>query len=102
MIGIEVSDIYLKFPEITDEEFDDLIEFIEDNNIRYEGATDVFIDKDKEKQNLITFLKDKIKENQKLVKKSLYKLNYEKETYYKNNVMLYKEILDKIEEGNHE
>lgn len=41
-IGIEIADIYLRFPEITDEEFEDVTDFIEDNHINYEGATDVF------------------------------------------------------------
>lgn len=43
MIGIECADIYLRFPEIMKEEFDDLLEFLEDEHIRYEGATDVFM-----------------------------------------------------------
>ena len=44
MIGIECADIYLRFSEIMKEEFDDLTEFLEDEHIRYEGATDIFID----------------------------------------------------------
>ena len=41
-IGIKCADIYLRFPEIMEEEFDELIEFLNDNNIRYEGATKKF------------------------------------------------------------
>lgn len=43
-IKSETADIYLKFPEIMEEEFEDLIDFIEGSNIRYEGATDIFIE----------------------------------------------------------
>ncbi len=43
-IGIRTADIYLRFPEIMEEEADDLAEFLEDEKILYEGATDVFID----------------------------------------------------------
>lgn len=38
-IVLKCADIYLRFPEIMEEEFDDLIEFLNDNNIRCEGAT---------------------------------------------------------------
>ena len=38
-IGIKCADIYLRFPEIMEEEFDELIEFLNDNNIRCEGVT---------------------------------------------------------------
>ena len=43
-IGIRTADIYLRFPEIMEEEANDLAEFLEDENIVYEGATDVVID----------------------------------------------------------
>lgn len=43
-IGIRTADIYLRFPEIMEEEADDLAEFLEDEKILYEGATDVFMD----------------------------------------------------------
>ena len=38
-IVLKCADIYLRFPEIMEEVFDELIEFLNDNNIRYEGAT---------------------------------------------------------------
>lgn len=60
-ISIECADIYLRFPEVMEEEFDDLTEFLEDEHIRYEGATDIFIDlqnKVKKQKEVI----DKIKE----------------------------------------
>ena len=55
-IGIRTADIYLRFPEIMEEEADDLAEFLEDEKILYEGATDIFMDLQKkaellEKQN---------------------------------------------------
>ena len=61
MIGIEYADIYLRFPEIMEEEFDDLTEFLEDEHIRYEGATDIFIDlqnKVKKQKEVINKLND--------------------------------------------
>lgn len=51
-IGIVCSDIYMRFPEIMEEEFDDLLEFLEDEHIRYEGATDVFMGLQKENKHL--------------------------------------------------
>lgn len=39
-IIIETADIYLHFPE----EADDLADFLEEEHIEYEGATDIFID----------------------------------------------------------
>ena len=43
-IGIRTADIYLRFPEIMEEEANELAEFLEDEKIVYEGATDVVID----------------------------------------------------------
>ena len=47
-IILRTADIYLRFPEIMEEEAEDLAEFLEYEHIVYEGATDIFIDKDKE------------------------------------------------------
>lgn len=52
MVGISIADIYLRFPEIMEEEFEDLTEFLEDNNIRYEGATDIVLDLKSENKEL--------------------------------------------------
>ena len=41
---IETVDIYLHFPYIMEEEADDLADFLEEEHIEYEGATDIFID----------------------------------------------------------
>ena len=43
MIGIKTADIYLHFPCITGDEADELDEFLDEENIEYEGATDIFI-----------------------------------------------------------
>lgn len=43
-IIIETADIYLHFPYIIEEEADDLADFLEEEHIEYEGATDIFID----------------------------------------------------------
>ena len=40
---IETADIYLHFPYIMKEEADDLADFLEEEHIEYEGATDIFI-----------------------------------------------------------
>ena len=42
-IGIKTADIYLHFPYITKDEADDLDEFLEDEHIEYDGATDIVI-----------------------------------------------------------
>lgn len=41
---IETADIYLHFPYIMKEEADDLADFLEEEHIEYEGATDIFMD----------------------------------------------------------
>nr|DAP64631.1 MAG TPA: hypothetical protein [Caudoviricetes sp.] len=43
-IIIETADIYLHFPYIMKEEADNLADFLEEEHIEYEGATDIFID----------------------------------------------------------
>ena len=51
-IGLRIADIYLRFPEIMEEECNDLADFLEQEHIVYEGATDIFIEKDKEIERL--------------------------------------------------
>lgn len=51
-ITIKCADIYLRFPEIMEDEMNDLADFLEDEHIVYEGATDVFMEKDKEIERL--------------------------------------------------
>lgn len=60
IIGIEYADICLRFPEVMEEEFDDLTEFLEDEHIKYEGVTDVFID-----------LQDKVKKQKEVIYKAI-------------------------------
>ena len=55
-IVIRCADIYLRFPEIMEEEANDLADFLEEEHIVYEGATDVFIEKDKEIERLNNIL----------------------------------------------
>lgn len=52
-VGFSCYDtIYLKFDYIGEEEFDDLIEYIESEHISCEGATDIVYDLKKENQQL--------------------------------------------------
>ena len=51
-IRLTTADIYLRFPEIMEDEANDLADFLEDEHILYEGATDVFMEKDKEIERL--------------------------------------------------
>lgn len=62
---IETADIYLHFPYIMKEEADDLADFLEEEHIEYEGATDIFIDlqnqtkKQKEVIDRLNFIKNR-------------------------------------------
>ena len=51
-IYLKTADIYLRFPEIMEEECNDLAEFLEDEHIVYEGATDIVYDLQQENQKL--------------------------------------------------
>ena len=51
-IYLKTADIYLRFPEIMEEECNDLAEFLEDEHIVYEGATDIIYDLQQENQKL--------------------------------------------------
>lgn len=70
-IGIVCSDIYMRFPEIMEEEFDDLLEFLEDEHIRCEGATDVFMDLQKENKHL----EQQCKKQKEVINKAIALLN---------------------------
>lgn len=68
-IGITTADIYLRFPEIMEDEANDLADFLEDEHIVYEGATDVFMEKDKEIErlnNIINKLEKYLEEHSKI------------------------------------
>lgn len=60
---IETADIYLHFPYIMKEEADDLADFLEEEHIEYEGATDIFID-----------LQNQIKKQKEVIDKAIDKL----------------------------
>lgn len=47
-VGFEYADLYFRFPEITDDEIDEMLDFLEEEHICCEGATDIFIDKDQQ------------------------------------------------------
>lgn len=55
-IGICCADIYLEFPELMEEEFIELCNFLDDEHIRYTGATERF----KESEIKINQLNSKI------------------------------------------
>lgn len=61
---IETADIYLHFPYIMKEEADDLADFLEEEHIEYEGATDIFID-----------LQNQTKKQKEVIDKALKKIN---------------------------
>ena len=85
MIGIECADIYLRFPEIMKEEFDDLLEFLEDEHIRYEGATDVFMN-----------LQNKVKKQKEVIDKvyELIKQHIRKDGFLELNEWQTRDLLD--------
>lgn len=72
-IIIETADIYLHFPYIMEEEADDLADFLEEEHIEYEGATDIFID-----------LQNQVKKQKEVIDKAIEYI--EKEYYSKNTV----------------
>ena len=61
-IYLKTADIYLRFPEIMEEECNDLAEFLEDEHIVYEGATDIVYNLQQENKRL----KEIEKEHQKM------------------------------------
>lgn len=63
-IIIETADIYLHFPYIMEEEADDLADFLEEEHIEYEGATDIFID-----------LQNQVKKQKEVINKAIDLLN---------------------------
>ena len=73
-IYLVTSDIYLRFPEIMDEEFEDLLEYIEDEHIVYEGATDIFYNLKQENQQL----KEDLEETRKVLEDTI----NERDMYY--------------------
>lgn len=100
-IGIRCADIYLRFPEIMEDECNDLAEFLEDEHIVYEGATDIFIDQ-KDKLNKYKEVLDKIKEycNNRLQYYNEMRRDYDKyefDGYAENDNENILELLEEIE-----
>ena len=94
---IETADIYLHFPYIMKEEADDLADFLEEEHIEYEGATDIFIDlqnqtkKQKEViDKAIEYINDNLTISSILDSKKYYTIN--------NYSFDYKELLDILNE----
>lgn len=81
-IVIKCADIYLRFPELMKEELDELIEFLNDEHIVYEGATKEF----KELQQ-----KEVVREN-KILRKVREELKEENENIIKRNKSLNKRL----------
>ena len=94
---IETADIYLHFPYIMKEEADDLADFLEEEHIEYEGATDIFID-----------LQNQTKKQKEVIDKAIEYINDNltissildgKKYYTINNYSFdYKELLDILNE----
>lgn len=98
-IIIETADIYLHFPYIMEEEADDLADFLEEEHIEYEGATDIFIDL----QNQVKKQKEVIDKVNKLINHYL-KNTDESGSYVETNTRwklipeILKELLDILKE----
>ena len=58
-IVLVCADIYLRFPEIMEEEYKDLIEFLEDEHILFERSTTKVLNLEKENKNLQSQLEQK-------------------------------------------
>ena len=86
-IGIRCADIYLRFPEIMEDECNDLAEFLEDEHIVYEGATDIFIDQ-----------KNKLDKQQEVLDKILKLKRYTSLMEYDEEFVKVKDILELLEE----
>lgn len=98
-IIIETADIYLHFPYIMEEEADDLADFLEEEHIEYEGATDIFIDL----QNQVKKQKEVIDKAIEYIKENIYSYydskgeKYIEETVFERNANP-KELLDILKE----
>lgn len=88
-IIIETADIYLHFPYIIEEEADDLADFLEEEHIEYEGATDIFMDL----QNQIKKQKEVIDKINLIIKGIAYGEN---EDYYIEKINKINELLKEV------
>lgn len=91
-IIIETADIYLHFPYIMEEEADDLADFLEEEHIEYEGATDIFIDL----QNQVKKQKEVIDKAIKYIKS--YKTDYSPYELSDYNIRQILDILKEVSE----
>lgn len=120
-IYLKTADIYLRFPEIMEEECNDLAEFLEDEHIVYEGATDIVYNLQQENQRLKEIEKEHQKingelrvenkelkkqledtnEELELVRCDLHNRTSERDSYYRNIEILenqQKEFIEFLEE----
>lgn len=88
-IIIETADIYLHFPYIMEEEADDLADFLEEEHIEYEGATDIFID-----------LQNQVKKQKEVIDKvyELIKQHIRKDGFLELNEWQTRDLLDILKE----
>lgn len=91
-IIIETADIYLHFPYIMEEEADNLADFLEEEHIEYEGATDIFIDL----QNQVKKQKEVIDKAIKYIKS--YKTDYSPYELSDYNIRQILDILKEVAE----
>ena len=70
-VGYRCADIYLRFPEIAEDEFKELMEFIGDDSIVCRGATKYVRELEEENQQL----KDMFEDSKTYSKEHLYKYN---------------------------
>lgn len=95
-IYLKTADIYLRFPEIMEEECNDLAEFLEDEHIVYEGATDIVYNLQQENQRL----KEIEKEHQR-IKGELRVENQELKDRIDKTVKYIEEHTENIDRGNY-
>lgn len=88
-IIIETADIYLHFPYIMEEQADDLADFLEEEHIEYEGATDIFID-----------LQNQVKKQKEVIDKvyELIKQHIRKDGFLELNEWQTRDLLDILKE----
>ncbi len=90
-IIIETADIYLHFPYIMEEQADDLADFLEEEHIEYEGATDIFIDLQNQVKKQKEVINDVIEYVENRIVEDDYMLKVDTD-------MVQKELLDKLKD----
>lgn len=92
-ITITTADIYLRFPEINEEGANDLADFLEDEHIVYEGATDVFMEKDNKIEQLNNIINECADEILKELQKN-HHLSYGVALAIRQKLINYRELKD--------